>query len=376
VTRVLVASDNFNRADENPIQSPWLQIHDTGWGAVRITSNVATGSTARSSTIQKPTARYNGAEAFSNDQYSKITGGGYSFNGENNATGVIVRASADVHPDTDYYGLIVKDNSSGPNRAFTLLKMVNGVASTLASGSVGFVNGDTLALEIEGTTLRGYVNDVEVDFGSTITDADLAAGKPGFISTSLVNADNWEGGDIASAAATVPQGTVTISDVTPGTTTADVTYSYDDTDQDSFEYRINEGAAAAIGASPATITGLTEGTAYNSPGIQVRAINAEGAGTWSTAVSFTTASTVATVTVTDPLRNNTGTLLTSETGIKVSVLDATTLESVYEATGLTTNGSGVLAAISNAAITATNSYHVAIKLADGSVGITGPITAT
>jgi hypothetical protein len=88
------------------------------------------------------------------------------------------------------------------------------------------------------------------------------------------------------------------------------------------------------------------------------------------------ASAVATVTVTDPLKNNTGTLWTSETGIKASVLDATTLESVYEVTGLTTNGSAVLEAISNAALTASDSYHVAIKLSDGSVGITGPITAT
>ena len=88
------------------------------------------------------------------------------------------------------------------------------------------------------------------------------------------------------------------------------------------------------------------------------------------------ASAVATVTVTDPLKNNTGTLWASETGIKASVLNATTLESVYEVTGLTTNGSGVLEAISNAALNAGDRYHVAIKLSDGSVGITGPITAT
>ena len=50
--------------------------------------------------------------------------------------------------------------------------------------------------------------------------------------------------------------------------------------------------------------------------------------------------------------------------------------SVYEATGLTTNASGILATISNAAITAGQQYHAAIKLADGSVGITGPITAS
>lgn len=85
-----------------------------------------------------------------------------------------------------------------------------------------------------------------------------------------------------------PQGSVTISDVTPGVTTAEVAYNYDDSDQTGFEYRINEGAPAAIGASPATITGLTAATDYDAPGLQVRAVNAEGAGAWSTSFPFST----------------------------------------------------------------------------------------
>ena len=60
----------------------------------------------------------------------------------------------------------------------------------------------------------------------------------------------------------------------------------------------------------------------------------------------------------------------------MAVLQAADLVSVYEVTGLTTNASGILSTISNAAITAGQQYHVAIKLADGSVGITGPITAS
>lgn len=96
-------------------------------------------------------------------------------------------------------------------------------------------------------------------------------------------------GDTATFAATPagdpPLGTVTISSVTPGVTTASVAYSYDDTDQTGFEYRIDGGAAASIGASPATITGLTASTECD---IEVRAINANGAGTWSAASTFTT----------------------------------------------------------------------------------------
>lgn len=87
-----------------------------------------------------------------------------------------------------------------------------------------------------------------------------------------------------------PQGTVSISDVTPGVTTAEVAYTYDDSDQTGFEYRINEGTPAAIGASPATITGLTAATDYDTPGLQVRAVNAQGAGAWSAAFPFSTQS--------------------------------------------------------------------------------------
>lgn len=80
-----------------------------------------------------------------------------------------------------------------------------------------------------------------------------------------------------------------------------------------------------------------------------------------------------TISVTDALKNNTGTVLASQSGIKVAVLKADDLESVYEATA-TTNASGILSDITNAAIVA-GAYHVAIKLTDGSVGITGAIEA-
>ena len=79
------------------------------------------------------------------------------------------------------------------------------------------------------------------------------------------------------APVTGPQGTTTISSISPATdTTATVTYSYDDTDEDSFEYTLDGGSSwAAIGASPATISvGVNR---WNKA--QVRAINGSGNGT-------------------------------------------------------------------------------------------------
>ena len=93
-------------------------------------------------------------------------------------------------------------------------------------------------------------------------------------------------------------------------------------------------------------------------------------------IQLVAAAAVPSVTVTEPLKNNTGTLLASQSGIEASVLRASDLVSVHAATGLTTNASGVLATISNAAITTGQQYHIVIKLADGGVGITGAVTAS
>lgn len=135
---------------------------------------------------------------------------------------------------------------------------------------------------------------------STITDSVVSnAGRVGVFAFSSVSG-NVDFGAVAIATGSdeafyanpthqdPPQGTVTISNISPGITTASVSYSYNNTDQNGFQYRINDGAPISIGSSPATITGLTEDTTYNSPGLQIRAVNAVGNGAWSTATAFST----------------------------------------------------------------------------------------
>lgn len=104
-----------------------------------------------------------------------------------------------------------------------------------------------------------------------------------------------------SEAGSPPAGTVTISAVDPDVTSAVVTYSYDDTDHTGFEYRLYNGTPAALGTSPATLSGLSESTGYD---IQVRAISANGAGAWSDVFTF----------VTDALPTTRGVALTLHTG--------------------------------------------------------------
>lgn len=294
-----------------------------------------------------------------------------STNAERSA-GVVGR----VNPTTQNFYLAQFQHAQG----WRLFKCVGGTFTQLGSTvSATLTNWQRyrMRLSMAGTTIKLFIDDAEV---ISVTDSGVtAAGYPGIVINAIYDNSSNNGywlGDFAAlqAGGSPPQGTVTISDVNPGETSAVVTYSYDDTDQTGFEYRLDGGTAASLGASPATISGLTASTEYD---LEVRAINANGAGSWSAVATFTTDAVVLpTVTVADPLKNNTGTLLASQSGIVASVLAAPTLASVHTLSGLTTNGSGLLAPISHASLTTGQQYHVAIKLADGSVGITGPITAS
>lgn len=172
-------------------------------------------------------------------------------------------------------------------------------------------------------------------------------------------------------------GAVTFASITQTTYTAQWPAGSDNVAVTGYEYQIGGTAGTWTDAGnnlSAAITGRTAGATET---VYVRAYDAAGLrSTPAISGEVTLLAAVAGVTVTEPLKNNTGTVLASQSGIRVAVLQAADLVSVYETSGLTTNGAGILATISDAAISAGQQYHVAIKLADGGVGITGPITAS
>lgn len=148
--------------------------------------------------------------------------------------------------------------------------------------------------------------------------------------------------------------------------------------QTPFSYSVFSGtlpAGLTLNASTGVISGTptTAGTAN----IVVRATDssANTANTNSFAITVAAAVTAG-ITVTDALSTNNGTVLANQTGVRVSVVKAVDLVGVYALTGTTTNASGMLPTISDAAIIAGTAYHVVIKLADGSVGVTQAITAS
>ena len=73
-------------------------------------------------------------------------------------------------------------------------------------------------------------------------------------------------------------------------------------------------------------------------------------------------------------RNNTGTLIAS-TAITFWVHDVTTGALVVKITGYSTNGSGIVGTVSDAALTAATQYRVAYEFSTGEYGVAKLTTA-
>jgi hypothetical protein len=192
--RELVASDDFNRANEDPLSGGgnWGQLHDTSNGDLQVSSNkVISDSTSGS----EKTARWVGAGSFTDDQYSSLVISGFGFFGNSYQAGVIARASADTGTGRDYYAYYITDDGDS-SKLTKLVKVVNGSETTLASSSIAWTGGDRVEIEVEGTTIRGLKNGVEQH---SSTDSALTTGKPGVWmrgDSGVPQGDDWEGGNI------------------------------------------------------------------------------------------------------------------------------------------------------------------------------------
>lgn len=173
-------------------------------------------------------------------------------------------------------------------------------------------------------------------------------------------------------AAQVPQGTVTIGTVTTTQTTASVPYTYSLSDQTGFEYRLNGGSAVTATASPQSLTGLTANTAYT---VEIRAINATGAGTWSAVKNFTTAAVPTGTITSQSLSRNNGTASGVVSLSHIDVRLQSTGALAVRKTGVSTNGSSVFT-FSDAAITTGSTYIVSWLESGGEFGIAYNVVAS
>ena len=188
----VLATDDFNRANANPIGGNWTTFSSEG--AMQIVSNAITPASVSSDSG----AWYN-AIGWPNDQYSQLPV--TILNGVSGAgLGPAVRVANGAQT---YYRCAVDHAGSGN---VELVRAVAGSHTTLWTRTATFVDGDLVRLEVQGSTLRAFIAGVQVgaDFvdGSPITsgNAGIAFSSGSVTSTS---GDNWEGGDLA-AATTIP----------------------------------------------------------------------------------------------------------------------------------------------------------------------------
>jgi hypothetical protein len=161
----VVATDDFNRADANPIGGNWVTI--TGWNALQIVSNTARRTSGNSG------ARYNAS--FLNDQYAQAKIASISTD-----NGVLVRcaSAAATFYTWSFYG------------GGEVWKNVSGTWTKLADRDATFNIGDVMRIEVSGTAISVYVNGSKI--GANVTDTSIASGQAGLAIESDCSWDDFE----------------------------------------------------------------------------------------------------------------------------------------------------------------------------------------
>jgi hypothetical protein len=174
-----VAADSFGRADAATLGLNWNVIHG---GPIAISGDAATNATAtygEDSWI---------GQTFLNDQWARAQIHALSANG----VGVMARASTAPSTDTGYLYFC----STTGDRAIS--KRIAGASTTLATASGACSVGDTLEVDVVGSTIIGIYNG-SVDL--VATDSSIASGAPGIaVYTASAGSDslvNFTGGSLS-----------------------------------------------------------------------------------------------------------------------------------------------------------------------------------
>jgi hypothetical protein len=174
-----IVTDNFNRADENPMSGSWSSLND-----VAAESRLQIVSNHVENTGWGHAFSLYSSASFSNDQYSKVA---VLLPYNNNGGGPCVRMSF-------------------ADRTGYAMPAWNGNASITRMGGGGFVAwivsepynaqaGDVMELRAVGNWLYGYVNGNLIVSAS---DVEYTTGSAGmFIYSAGMQFDNWEGGSMS-----------------------------------------------------------------------------------------------------------------------------------------------------------------------------------
>lgn len=186
----ILAVDRFNRANGTLNTGNWTSTGESSGGSFSIASNVVSPAD-----LGKDSGSLFSGTASITDQYAQgvlsvtgTVGGGCGM-------GVGVRMATSVN----YYRLVGDHAASGN---WELGKKVAGAYTAIWTGRTqAWSNGDTVYLQVVGTTLIGKIAGTAI--GASATDSSLASGCPGVLysdTTSAASIDSFIGGDMAALA--------------------------------------------------------------------------------------------------------------------------------------------------------------------------------
>jgi len=188
----ILASDNFNRADENPLGNGVWTVAPSQ-DPMKLVTNAATFQTNNDS------ISYYSGITWPDNQYSKakLTVDG-SIGGDAGGM-LVVRQSAAAH--THYR--LATDHAATNN--VSISKHVAAAYTNIAQFTQAWTDGDTWELRVQGTTISAWRNGVQV--GTNQVDTSITSGSPGIGWSTPGNSmtiDDWEGGDFAAVGGFVP----------------------------------------------------------------------------------------------------------------------------------------------------------------------------
>jgi hypothetical protein len=196
---VQLASDNFQRANENPLSGGGNWVSGFGDQPLQIVSNLVEAA-GNFYNYQL----YNGGLAWSSDQYSSARIANCLANA---FVAVQVRQQGSAQPDTCYQ--LEPAGPLGPNTLIYLMKRISSAQTIFAQLRATLNIGDVITLAVSGTQLSAYINGVFLP-GSSVKDSSITGGYPGIVcqpsSATLSNAQlsAWWGGNMVTPALVTP----------------------------------------------------------------------------------------------------------------------------------------------------------------------------
>jgi hypothetical protein len=206
-----LALDNFSRADETPLQPPW--ITPVGGVGLNLSSDLAVGTNASGDS-----ADYYSTLSLPDDQWAEVVIGNAP--AQTTYIGPAVRIQTDVD---SYYGLFVQPNQNG----VSIFRWDAGVGTDLIDFAFSGSFGNRFRLVVIGSTLFAYANGALL---GSIDDSTYVSGRAGIVGFNAgAAASEWTSGNLnhtISGNVGLARASVALSGDESDTTTADSVGGY------------------------------------------------------------------------------------------------------------------------------------------------------